>query len=187
MNVKLTRNSCRFGLGVITLLALLWLPANAFTDELMYLQLRIDESDVPGDSQDETLGRGDDIVVYSFGHEINAPIDPSGERTGARQHGTLKIVKAVNNSSPLLYAALTDNLPVEAVLRFFRTHRSGLEENYFTIELLGAKIVNIRTAASADPEILDKEIVSFVYETISWTYVVNGLTHTDTWGDVPQS
>ena len=121
MNARLTRNSCRFGLGAITLMALLWFPVNAFAGEPMYLHLNIASSYIIGDSQVTTLDRQEDTVVYSFGYELNTPREAStGRVTGRRQHGALKIVKAVNSTSPLLYMALCENQPVEARLRFFR-------------------------------------------------------------------
>ena len=173
----------RYTMGAVVFVVMCLLPAGLFASDPMFLFLEIDGTIIEGDSHIVSLERENSIVVYSFGYEVVAPMEVGGA-TGRRQHGPFKIVKAVDKSSPLLYKALCEYQNVNsAELRFYRPSPSGsgAEEHYYTIRLESAYITSIRTAASADSDSFDREIVAFVFQDIIWTYMDGGVEYHDGW------
>jgi type VI secretion system secreted protein Hcp len=134
-------------------------------------------------------GREGNIVAYSFGHNIISPRDAaSGLPTGKRQHSPLKILKEIDKSSPLLYQALVRNENLTRVkLKFYRiSDKTGLEELYFTIELLNASISSITPSfptafLSQNDSYRHMETIAFCYQKITWTWVDGGITAHDDW------
>jgi type VI secretion system secreted protein Hcp len=134
-------------------------------------------------------GREGNIVAYSFGHNITSPRDPaSGLPTGKRQHSPLKILKEIDQSSPLLYKALCLNQTLTKVkLKFYRiNNQTGQEELYFTIELMNATIASITPSfptafLSQNDSYRHMETVAFCYQKITWTWVDGGIEHYDDW------
>jgi type VI secretion system secreted protein Hcp len=117
------------------------------------------------------------IVVGSIAHEITVPRDAaSGLPTGKRQHSPLIITKRIDQSTPLLYLALTQNETLANFeLRFYRINGAGIKEHYFTIELMNARISKISRGGR------DEEELSFVYQRIRWTWEDGGITAEDDW------
>jgi len=68
------------------------------------------------------------------------------------------------------------------VIRFYRPGGSS-EEHYYTVELDNAHIASITPAyASSDINLdSDHEVVTFVYENITWTWVLDGSEASDSW------
>jgi type VI secretion system secreted protein Hcp len=128
------------------------------------------------------------IVVYSFGHNVVIPRDPtSGLPTGHRTHNPLKILKEIDKSSPKLYQALCtgEHLP-RVTLRFYRIDNTGHEEHYFTIFLEHAVIVSITPSfpaafLSQNEAYRHMETVAFTYEKIKWTWEADGIESEDSW------
>jgi len=133
-------------------------------------------------------GREGTILVYALEHEIDIPRDThSGLPTGKRHHGSLKITKEFDKSSPKLYQALCTGEQCKSVLLdFYRISPKGTEEKYFTIKLENAIIVNVRawypaTIVQANQAFHHMEDVSFSYEKIIWTWVPDGIEAEDSW------
>lgn len=134
-------------------------------------------------------GREDSMMVIGFSHEVASPRDAaSGLPTGKRQHKPLTITKEIDKASPLLMSALLNNEKItEMTLRFWQPSRTGQEFQYFTIELKDASIVDINQEMLNNkyPENVqhkEREHISFVYQTITWTYEDGGISVTDHWG-----
>ncbi len=133
-------------------------------------------------------GREDSITVIAFNHEILSPRDPvSGLPTGLRQHKFLTITKEIDRATPLLMNVLVTNENLKKwELRFFTPSPSGIEKQYFTIQLLNANIVDIRMEMLNNmyPENArhkEREHISFSYERIIWTYEDGALSTMDDW------
>lgn len=133
-------------------------------------------------------GRENTILVYAFGHSVIIPRDPvSGQPSGKRIHGPIKILKEFDKSSPKLYQALVtgENLnPV--IIKFYRIDPAGQEEHYFTIEIQDAIIVTISpsiptTFLAQNEQYRHMETVSFTYRKIKWTWVPDGIESEDSW------
>jgi type VI secretion system secreted protein Hcp len=127
-------------------------------------------------------GHEDEITVFGFGHNVTIPRDPqSGQPTGQRVHQPLRIFKAFDNSSPLLYNALVTGETLNSVvIKFFRTDQAGRPEHYYTIELEDAVLVDITAAAGADGN-GTREILSYTYRKIIWTMEISGTSSSDDW------
>lgn len=117
------------------------------------------------------------IVVVGLGHEIDVPYNVgTGAPSGGPAHEPFVITKYVDKASPRLYQALAENRSMDLLFRFYRTDNAhGQEEHYYTIFLDNARIVNMRMAF---PNI---EQISFVYQTIRWTYEPDGIEFEDNW------
>jgi type VI secretion system secreted protein Hcp len=114
---------------------------------------------IPGSQADGT------IAVLNMRHQLTAPRDPaSGLPTGKIINAPLYISKAIDRSSPRLFAALTtnENLPT-VTIRWYRG-----SDQYFTITLKNAHIASIATRPG-DPTGQFEE-VGFDYASITWTW-----------------
>jgi type VI secretion system secreted protein Hcp len=133
-------------------------------------------------------GREDSIMVIGLSHEVVSPRDAaSGLPTGKRQHKPLIITKEIDWSTPSLMTLLTNNERIsEFRLDFWKPSKSGKEYNYYTIELLHAKVAGIETVMFDNkfPENMQqpvREKISFVYSNIIKTEHDLGTTAEDVW------
>ena len=132
-------------------------------------------------------GREGWIEVLEFEHVIRSPRDIStGQAAGKRQHGPLKIVKAIDKASPLLFNALVTNENLSSIeFKFFLIDRTGAEKNYYTIKLGDATISEIKAYMpnARDPN-KDRyghhEEVAFTYDKITWEHD-GGIMAEDSW------
>lgn len=125
-------------------------------------------------------GKENSVVVVGLGHEINSPYDAaSGLPTGKRVHTPVIITKYTDKASPQLYQALALNRTMNLIFRYYRTGPGGQEQEYYLVELINARIVNIKAAYP------NLEQVSFVYERIRWLYVPDGVDFEDEWNQPP--
>ena len=135
-------------------------------------------------------GREDSIMVIAFNHEVLSPRDAAtGLPTGKHQHKVLTITKEIDRSTPLLMNALVTNENLRKwELRFWRPSPSGIEKQFFTIQLLYANISDIRMEMldNTYPENMnhkEREHISFTYQRITWTYEDGALTCMDDWSE----
>ncbi len=157
--------------------------------ETVHLYLKANNTDIKGESTQESLGRKDSIECLSFTTDvITAREKGSALATGRRQYNPLFIRKRVDKSTPLLIKALCENQRIDAEFKFFRPNPTGdgTTEQFFTVAIANGridthKIVNPDTflPASANQPLMEE--VTFVFHTISWTYTNGGVTHEDTW------
>lgn len=140
---------------------------------------------IPGDSKRE-LWR-DYVEVQAYTHEVISPRDPaSGLPTGKRQHMPFKIVKRVNNSSPVLMDKLVKNSTISSVeLNLVATDPNGEEYVSYVYKLENVKVVGIRNWApnNYEPSVSSYpafEEVTFTYQTITWESKDGKTVATDT-------
>jgi type VI secretion system secreted protein Hcp len=157
--------------------------------EACHLWLKANGVDIQGDSTVTSMGRENTIECLKFEHTVQTPRETgSGMATGKRVHSPITITKRYDRSTPLLYKALAQNEKIDATIKFYRPNPTGdgTTEQFFTIELKNGRISSIKSLL---PYVLDPntsmspnlEEVSFVYQTIIWTYVPTGATHDDDW------
>ncbi|XOF34783.1 MAG: Hcp family type VI secretion system effector [Candidatus Electrothrix sp. YB6] len=153
----------------------------------MYLKLKGSETgDVKGDCTQ--AGREDMILVYAFDHTVEIPRDThTGLASGQRIHQPLGITKHKDQASPLLFDICCSGERItEFELWFYRINDKGKEEQYFTIKLENAIVVEMQeyTPMTFLPEnkpYHDMEKVLFSYEKIVWTYNPDGIESEDDW------
>lgn len=140
-------------------------------------------NDIPGSVTRQ--GREGSIEVFGFNHEVNIQLDSTtGTRTGRREHQLMTFVKAIDKSSPLLIDALIKNRTFNVMIRFYRPSASGQEQNYYTIELTGARVISVKTVMlnneeSAYTSLPVMEEVSLTYQQIEWTWEPDGISAND--------
>jgi type VI secretion system secreted protein Hcp len=145
---------------------------------------------IDGESTVSSLGRENSIECSSFDYGVISPREASsGLLTGRRQHRPVEVWKRIDMSTPLLLKALCENdKVVSAELKFFRpaVGGEGSEEHYYTVKLEEGYISGIEhksedalMAGELAPPAMEK--VTFFFQDITWTYEVNGATHTDRW------
>jgi type VI secretion system secreted protein Hcp len=150
----------------------------------VYLRLKANGTDVPGDSPVASLGRADTIQCLAFNMGVTTPRAPSGLLTGRRQYEPVVITKAIDRSSVLLLRALTSNEVCECEFRFFRTGAGG-DQHIYTVTLGDAYVSSIRQrvleedAAKGTAPAPVIEEVSFGFDTITWTWVDGGIENGD--------
>jgi type VI secretion system secreted protein Hcp len=142
-----------------------------------WLWLTVDGSAIEGDSSIISMDRENTIQCYGFDHHLNVPWNiETGQQTGQRLYSPVTILKQQDRASVLLYKALCNSEPVdEAIFRFFRPNPSGdgTTQQYLTITLENGRIIDIHTPFP------NMERVSFVFQRITWTWEVGGITHQD--------
>lgn len=176
-------------IGGLAAAALCALATGAEAAQTVHLTLTIDGNLIEGESTITSLERANTIECSSLSWGVFVPYDgATGALTGRRQHRPVKFAKRIDKSTPLIAKALANNEPItDATFKFYRPNpTSGAEEHFYTITLTGGFIAAISAVSndaivagpSAPPMM---ETVSVVYQTITWTYVSTGATHTDTW------
>lgn len=139
-------------------------------------------------------GREGQIDCHYFQHKVESPRDSaSGQASGARAYESLVVRKEIDKATPRLTQALiTNEVLSEVTLRFWRISNlssggAGTEQLFFLVELTGATVqsqnwfspdaLQTGSGGTAGP----MEEISFTFQTITWTYVPDGTTTTDSW------
>jgi type VI secretion system secreted protein Hcp len=138
-------------------------------------------------------GREQSILVVAYDHPIGASFDErTGLTTGKIVHHPVTIIKGIDRSTPSLYQALVMGEVFSSwQLRFWAAATggpagSGQEVQYLTISLVDARIGSIdlvkpNTTDPASARLPDREVISFIYETIQWTWNEGAITTTAYW------
>jgi type VI secretion system secreted protein Hcp len=141
------------------------------------------------DGSCDMLGREGTILVQAVDHTVEVPTDEGGVATGRRVHRPLTITKEIDKSTPMLLQALCSNERLsELTLDWYRVDETGGQELYFSIRMKSAYVTRVHPWL---PNALDKDVaglrhmedVSFVYESIRWTWEPDGIEFEDSWGE----
>lgn len=148
--------------------------------------MTINDGDVKGGCT--VSGREGTVEVLEFKHEVRIPTDPdTGQLTGTRKHESFIIVKAFDQSSPLLYKAVCEGLTWEKVqVDWYKIDDEGAETLYFKHTLENVKVCSVRpfmyNVKSKEYErYVHMEEVSLRYAKITWEYPDGGYLHSDSW------
>ncbi|MDF1545724.1 MAG: Hcp family type VI secretion system effector [bacterium] len=127
-----------------------------------------------------------EIQCHALDQTIQIPWNSkTGQPAGVRNHGPLKVTKAFDKASPPLYKAMIEGERLSIVeLKFYRILPTGGQENYFTVSMTDATIVEIRPHMlnHFDAELArydNMEDVSFAYAQIEWRWEPDGITAMD--------
>jgi type VI secretion system secreted protein Hcp len=152
--------------------------------EPVYLFLKVNGVTVEGDSSQMSFGREHSIECRYYRQAVARARQPGAKMaTGRGTYEPLVIRKWIDKASPLLTKALTENRVVDGVFKFFRQNPSGdgTTQHYFTTEIKMGRIAAITqfvTDVEEPGELSDQpfEEVEFVFDQISWTYEIGGVT-----------
>jgi len=118
----------------------------------------------------------DQIIVLGLSHGLS--------RAQNVNHQMLVIAKPVDKSSPLLTKAITENECLTCDFEYYRTNRFGINELYYKVKLINARIANIAhnvphtiTNSQGQPE----ESVTLTYESITQEHCTAGTSAYSLW------
>ncbi|RVR86672.1 Hcp family type VI secretion system effector [Citrobacter freundii] len=120
----------------------------------------------------------DQIMVMTVNHGMS--------RVQNVNHQCLTFIKPVDKSSPLLGKAITDNEILSCEFSFYRTSPAGLNECYYVLKLINARISSIHLQV---PHTIDdsagqpEEIIELSYESISWEHLIAGTSAYSLWDE----
>ncbi len=130
----------------------------------------------------------DEILVQSVGNVVMTPTDrQSGQPSGQRVHGPLKITCEITSALPLLYNALCQGETLEKVsLDWYRMSNSGHQEKFFNTSLTNARLSEIQVLLPDSREHEAKGINQFVnlffnYRKIEWSHISANTYGIDDW------
>ncbi|WMY74030.1 Hcp family type VI secretion system effector [Buttiauxella selenatireducens] len=118
----------------------------------------------------------DQIMVLGLSHGLS--------RAQNVNHLALTIQKPVDKSSPLLSKSITENECLTCDFDYYRTNRFGINELYFKVKLINARIAKIShnvphtiSNSQGQPE----ESISFTYESITQEHCIAGTSAYSLW------
>ncbi|WP_368543504.1 Hcp family type VI secretion system effector [Enterobacter soli] len=120
----------------------------------------------------------DQIMVTSLTHGLS--------RAQNVNHQTLDITKPVDKSTPLLSKAINENECLLCEFEFYRTNRFGINEVYYKIKLINARISRISLQVPhtiQDSKGQPEEAISFSYESITQDHCVAGTSAFSLWNE----
>ena len=121
------------------------------------------------------------IPAFSFASNVATAREAgSGLPTGRRTYDPITLVKALDQTSPLIAKALVQNEVIEAKCRFFRTAQ-GIVEHYFTIEIRQGRVASLQQTGNGQVNNSMREMVQFTFQTIIWTDVQSSTSFEDQW------
>jgi len=133
-------------------------------------------------------GRENKILVYGVEHRMEIPHDVhTGGPTGQRIHHAFIITKRLDQASPLLWQMCATGEKFSSwQLDYYRINEKGMEENYFTIKLEEAIVVNMKhykplSFIENNKPYHDMEEVSFTYSAITWEHKQPNKMASDSW------
>jgi type VI secretion system secreted protein Hcp len=139
--------------------------------------------EIKGPVRDRDTAKDGSIALLGVEHSIISPRDPTtGMPTGKRQHHPITVTKDTDNTSPLFFMVLSQNLEIPtAELSFFDADAQGglslgRETLLYKITLNKAFVSSIGFAGQPNEEAKEKdrlsllERISFVYDSIVWQW-----------------
>ncbi len=133
----------------------------------------------------ESLTMEGAIDVVGFDNEMVYAYDRENSRkTGNLQYLPINVYKRMDQATPLLFKALTDNENISKVeLLFYRQPDAGdaAIEHFFTITLTDVRVIGIKPYMTPNSTVNEleslMELVSFVPKTIDWLQVIASKQH----------
>ncbi|MGF1873665.1 type VI secretion system tube protein Hcp [Photobacterium indicum] len=98
-------------------------------------------------------------------------------------HSPIQITKLIDKATPLIAQAWSKQEIVNCNISFYRTNPNGFNERFFTIQLKGARIVDVSLSLPHVIKMKDadmQETISLRYKDISWEHVA-GTSGYDFW------
>lgn len=133
-------------------------------------------------------GHENTIKGLKFDYTLIAPRDAAtGQPTGKRQHYPIVFVKEWDRASPVLLNVIVTNETLKSVtFEFWRTSTLGMEQKFYTIQLINASISSYHHYIGKADEVDELsapqlEDIGLVYQKLITTYTDGGITAEDDW------
>ncbi|UVM55143.1 Hcp family type VI secretion system effector [Pseudomonas sp. B21-012] len=126
-------------------------------------------------------GHCDEIMVLAYSHNLS-----NLGNTQNATHRPIVISKNIDKASPLLAQALANREELKCLINFFRISSSGHHEKYYTIELRGGMVVDLRIDvphAVLQHDMNAQAHLAIRYRDIFWTHHLAGTSGHAFWGD----
>ena len=132
----------------------------------------------------DQAGREGSMLIVEFGHAVSEGVETDGyPLNGIKQHRPIRVTKDIDKATPLLLNVYTqDENLTEVEIKFWQPTNSGAEEQFYTIKLLNARIVNITQLSGSTGDLLSvppRETITMIYSKIIWTWEDGGITAED--------
>lgn len=172
-------------LGLLVIFASTTVPSDSWAALPAYMTVTAETQGVIQGSV-EKIGYEGSIEVIGFGHNISAPYNPqSGSPDDTLQHRPVRISKPIDRSTPLLATAFYNGeVLTSVIIRFIRPDSEGADNQFYTVELINARIVSMmpsHSSVTADLEVTENETVSFTYQQIITRWEDGSLISQDDW------
>jgi len=131
-------------------------------------------------------GREGAIELQSVTHNIWIPTDGNtGRLTGTRVHAPITVQKEFDQTTPLLYRALSQGRILQsATLKMYHILDAGLEGEYFNVILEKVKLVAITPHLfPSGMTSTHLEEIQMRYEAITWKHCNGNIIYTDSWNE----
>ncbi|PLR37913.1 type VI secretion system tube protein Hcp [Chimaeribacter californicus] len=153
----------------------------------VYMYLKDDANNLIKGGVD-IYGRENSVEVLGFHHSVDMPTDDhTGRISGKCKHLPFLIEKEIDCATPYLYKAMTSGQTLNSVeLKHYRINDAGQEEEYYTVLLEKAKVVNVFPIMHDIKDVTKEkfnhlELVEFRYEKITWHYLDGNIIHSNSW------
>lgn len=116
-------------------------------------------------------GHENEIFVYATSYDLS--------RDRNVNHHPFSITKPIDKSTPLLLISIANNELLECELNYYRTASSGKQENYMTVILRDASIINISNQnpnSLTHNEVQPFETIALRYESITCQHNLAGTS-----------
>ena len=144
----------------------------------VYGIIKADGTQIVGDSTVTSMDREDTWECFEFHVSVDTPRDrATGMSQGQATAGPVRVLKAIDQGSPLTQQALFTNQVIEAEFHFFRPAPlgDGTTEQHYSITFYNGRISGIEQvspnsldpAAASEP---DQEWIEMVYGHMRWEY-----------------
>jgi len=155
-----------------------------------YAQLSSNGSALTGDTMLVEIGgidvSSEHIEIYELIFGSSRGISgKSGRARGHRQLSPIELVKRTDQTTPLLYQALSENQRIDGDIKLFDADPdSGEIRHRFTVTLAGARVSSLTTIS---PDVYDADasnrpiydLLELAVNTITYTDMVNSVEYTE--------
>jgi type VI secretion system secreted protein Hcp len=144
------------------------------------LFLKANGATIRGEPSVTSLGRADSIECLSFDQTVVTAPDPRDPNRTRRTY-SVRIVKRIDKSTPLIHKALVQGSVIEGVFKFYRPNPlgDGTTEQFYTVQISRARVTGITTSNPPDGKKPATEEVTFSLQTIKLVYNNGGIESDD--------
>lgn len=132
------------------------------------IYMKFDGPALEGESRDDEMSGSIELTSWAWGHAVQYDTD-TGRVGGRINVSPIMFTKDVDKASPVLIQKMQDNEAFDTCDIIVRKTQPGGHFNYYVINLINARIVDLQTTVSAGMEKIS-ESGSLVFSEYTITY-----------------